>query len=96
MKSILVIDTPNSCNECEFKGYKSENVQYTCCSRLDYCLYDNMLENGKFKNCPLQDTTELLQELEKVIAYAHDSYYSKEHESAHNKLYKSLGGLDNE
>ena len=61
-QSLLVIDTPKSCSECELSRYIF-NVNGTFCS-----INGKEVSHIKTKpsTCPLQDTTELLEALEKI------------------------------
>ena len=62
-KSILVIDTPKSCLDCK----------YTC-DEFDKAVYGDVtnetfewLEQNVLPQCPLQDTTELLEVIKNTI-----------------------------
>ena len=93
-KSILVIDTPKSCRECHL--FKSEYHSYTL-EHFMMCKVNGKLNIGKdyatkcHPQCPLQDTTELLEALEKLKKYPllpHSEF------EAYNKLHKALGGIN--
>ena len=65
-QSLLVIDTPKSCSECELSRYIF-NVNGTFCS-----INGKEVSHIKTKpsTCPLQDTTELLEALEFMKIWA--------------------------
>ena len=55
-KSILIIDTPESCLECPFRyndGYSSE-YKSTWFTRRCYLSHDQVYENEILENCPLK------------------------------------------
>jgi len=91
-KSMLVIDTPKSCGGCDFKGYR-KGFNELCCMPLVNKLHTTKLIslNGIRKDCPLQDTTELLEALNKMmipnLRYGEDTIKYK--------IYKVLSGEDN-
>ena len=108
MKSILVIETPKSCRECPL--FKSEYNSYTL-EHFMMCKVNGKLNIGKdyatkcHPQCPLQDTTELLEALEVLKRnYSQAISIISLHEidngtlvfpslqMAYNKLYKALGG----
>ena len=90
-KSILIIDTPKSCSECEFS--QMEDWGDECCILLPYEKGVNNVEKhiGIHPQCPLQDTTELLEALESFSLYYGAQQYVEE-TKAYNKLHKALGG----
>ena len=59
-KSILVIDTPKSCSECELKKI--------CKIYQDIKSYDiqGYQSSRQHPQCPLQDTTELIKKYDKL------------------------------
>ena len=96
-KSILVIDTPKSCSECECKGYR-KGFNELCCILLVNKLHTTKLISltGIRKDCPLQDTTELLEALEelKYATTLGKESFRKDKNYFYNKLHKALGGQD--
>ena len=78
MKSILVIDTPNSCSECR---NMENNVR---------CIYKywGKAQTQRHPQCPLQDTTELLEALNYIKIITKDKNKIK----SYYKLYNALGG----
>ena len=102
-KSILVIDTPKSCLDCML-AYEQPHD-----SGVYYCIKKRNLdieeyETQRHPQCPLQDTTELLEALEeldkaKKYAISKIGIFTKDGEkekleTAYNKLHKALGGND--
>ena len=98
MKSILLVDTPKSCSECDFKF---GNLDYR---KKCYCLrtgeeVQNYMKQERHPQCPLQDTTELLEALEEDIFELDDSFIYRTDETLKEivvdlkKLYKALGGI---
>jgi|LGVF01.2.fsa_nt_gb hypothetical protein len=92
-QSLLVIDTPKSCSECDFS--QTEDWGDECCILLPYEKGINNVEKhiGIHPQCPLQDTTELLEALDKVsnspvVAF---DIEAQEVQQAYNKLHKALG-----
>ena len=90
-KSILVIDTPSSCREC----YNSDNNIGV------HCIYKfhGKARTQRHPQCPLQDTTELLEALESInnmgVSDGEGGYYNPiqfHKKKQYNKLYKALGG----
>jgi len=86
-KSILVIDTPNSCSECELCNKEADTLW---CLALYNSKFDDNVTNGKSQFCPLQDTTELLKEIKYALQDNREYLY----ESLLNKLYKALDWND--
>ena len=99
-KSILVIDTPKSCSECDFKF---GNLDYR---KKCYCLrtgeeVQNYMKQERHPQCPLQDTTELLEAVCRLGSRANrlfkirpkDNQFDKEEQNdvLIDKLYKALG-----
>ena len=107
-KSILVIDTPKSCQMCKMCGFGIYDEEPHCKFIGTLHKYDFM--DSVSPQCPLQDTTELLEALELLD----DIYYKDElsgkpklkraytveefsnHQLSYNKLYKALGGNNEE
>ena len=87
-KSILVRDTPKSCSECNM------GVAFSAHYGTVKCLADNELKecnkyeftNDRHPQCPLQDTTELLEVLDRNILGLSNKDYTM--------LHKALGGND--
>jgi len=105
-KSILPpIDTPKSCRECPL--FKSEYNSYTL-EHFMMCKVNGKLNIGKdyaakrHQQCPLQDTTELLEALKEIglarIWCGSDITVpvNMQKEKAYNKLHKALGGTSDE
>ena len=83
MKSILVIDTPASCGVCPVDD--------------DICKLWQTVKVGKIHpQCPLQDTTDLLEALESIKNGVRNVTKDKPSieyiNSKINKLHKALGG----
>lgn len=79
-KSMIVIDTADRCWDCELK--KSCKVISRNQSGSKW--------NVVHPQCPLQDTTELLEALE--VLFNFDNYYIDQLEEAYFKLKQALGG----
>ena len=93
-KSILPpIDTPKSCRECPL--FKSEYNSYTL-EHFMMCKVNGKLNIGKdyatkcHPQCPLQDTTELIQ----LIKYALKDERTYLYEKLLNDTLKALGGTN--
>ena len=83
MSAIFKLDKmPKSCSECDLRK--------TCELPIGYI---NALDK-RHPQCPLQDTTELLEALE--ILFDVDGCYAKQLEVAYNKLRNALEGNINE
>ena len=95
MKSILVVDTPKNCSECEFYiGFDDDG--YGVCHNGSFDINCNKAKEQRHPQCPLQDTTDLLEALEELkLEYEGDLRGFLDFEEAkrlYNKLYKALGG----
>lgn len=88
-KYILTGDMPKSCSECE---YRSLSLDYGEEEEMIWCdILHTPVDNCNTKRhpqCPLQDTTELLEELETIKIVTKN----KDKIKAYYKLYKALGG----
>lgn len=105
MKSILVIDTPKSCSECEFKRISQMGYETNCIlTKIDVLGWTAKVDytESRHPQCPLQDTTELLEALEEVKEVA--EFYQRNINNSlmvnigdkllikYNKLRTALGG----
>ena len=93
-KSILLIDTPKRCAECKFQdSSRLSNSTLFGCKAHNRIVYDTVggMEFDRHPQCPLQDTTKLLEALNKMmipnLRYGEDTI--------EYKLYKVLSGEDN-
>ena len=87
-KSILVIDTPKRCSECELRTGDGEMF----CIPTGKYLWDYMYKyDGCHPQCPLQDTTELLEALKQLDEEVDWSQSNIDWEETCLKLYKALG-----
>ena len=109
-KSILVIDTPNSCSECKL-GFLESGGTLNCIENDLGEISEYTYENTCSPQCPLTDTSEYKEALELM----NDNMYYKDelsgkprlktamtvenfsrHNKAYNKLKELIGGNDNE
>ena len=104
-KSILVIDTPKSCSECDLCEHitwwsKEKITANFDCAILGIEKFSKDSKDSwsspRHPQCPLQDTTELLEALEYLYTMSCiDILNDKElRDLAYNKLHKALGGQD--
>ena len=94
-KSILVIDTPKSCIECKY----NLNVGHRNMCALNEKIEEVYHTRKRHQQCPLQDTTELLEALESLnnigVSDGEGGFYNPiqfHKKKEYNKLYKALGG----
>lgn len=59
-KSVLIINTPRSCNECACGKYDSFNNVYYC-GDIKKEMYVDSFFKKRLKKCPLQDAEKLLK-----------------------------------
>ncbi len=84
-KYILTGDMPSSCRRCDIEVCLNANLVQRC--GLKWSLDTSIgCETNRHPQCPLQDTTELLEALDRITktAWADGDDY--------NKLYKAIGG----
>jgi hypothetical protein len=107
MKSIIVIDTPKSCSECELAYDVSVGgslINWRC-PKVEGYFHTTQEEYKKRRptQCPLQDTTELLEALEEmfgIIEHCHNeedltvNIDLEEVVDNFNKLKQAFGGND--
>ena len=87
-KSILVVNKVNECWECDLCEPIGE---HNTCVALGKIVTDTV---GIHRQCPLKDTTELLEAVKIIARYT--GHYSSHINNQYDKLYKALGGNDNE
>ena len=91
--SMLVFPTPKSCLECDLATYDSIDKKYKCVKGFSVGEYFN--DNTIHPQCPLQDTTELLEALNYMYEWYINNYgdYADVYfEEAHHHIHKALGG----
>ena len=87
MKSILVIDTPNSCGACS-QVWKHRGVSH--CSKERFKIVNDRIVHPQ---CPLTPTSELLEDIGELQACAEDRY-DKVAQNIVNKLHKAFDWSD--
>lgn len=109
MSAILKLDKmPKSCSECKFCETNSINKDRGCVFDVWLDIHTKEYETSRHPQCPLQDTTELLEALEiskkdeytSVVdtgfhIYSNQVKVRLVREETYNKLRNALGGNDN-
>lgn len=97
-KSLLLVNTPDSCSECELSKILNHP---TATSYVFNCIHRKCFTTQKefhtrvLKSCPLRDTSELLSDLEMMCnadMTDYDCAVNDIYEEEYKEIYKALGG----
>lgn len=84
MKSILIIDTPNNCSECQFCGFGGRNLEkYVCCLTKEHS------EEPHLVGCPLKP----MPSKKKLIVESKPKNYFSEYAEGWNACVRAVMGV---